>query len=300
MKAETRQSYKERILRVLVHIQGHLDEVMPLDKLARVAHFSPYHFHRIFRGMVGESVKQHVRRLRLERTAHYLKFTEQPVTRIAFDAGYETHESFTRAFREMFDEPPSRFRRIHQALPYPKSPSGVHYVSGGSLDDFSPVRTEGRPLDVHIEAVEPMRVAFTRHIGPYGEVEATWKALMAWAGRRGLLGPGRTALGIVHDDPEVTPPERIRYDACVVVDEGFEGEGDVGLQQVSGGEYAVATHRGHYARLSETYTILCGQWLPGSGRQARWAPALEIYRNSLRDTAPEELLTDIWVPVEPS
>lgn len=66
MKAETRQSYKERILRVLVHIQGHLDEVMPLDKLARVAHFSPYHFHRIFRGMVGESVKQHVRRLRLE------------------------------------------------------------------------------------------------------------------------------------------------------------------------------------------------------------------------------------------
>ena len=69
MKSQTERNYKERILRVLVYIQQHLDETMPLDELARVAYFSPYHFHRVFRGMVGESVKEHVRRLRLGRTA---------------------------------------------------------------------------------------------------------------------------------------------------------------------------------------------------------------------------------------
>jgi len=77
-------------LRVLVHIQQHLDETIELDELAHIAHFSPYHFHRIFRGMVGESLMEHVRRLRLERAAHRLKFTDTSVTNIAFDAGYET------------------------------------------------------------------------------------------------------------------------------------------------------------------------------------------------------------------
>ncbi|HEX4589292.1 MAG TPA: AraC family transcriptional regulator, partial [Gemmataceae bacterium] len=81
MRADTERTYKQRILRVLVHIQQHLDEVLELEDLAGVAHFSPYHFHRVFRGMVGESVMEHVRRLRLERAAHRLKFTDEPVTR---------------------------------------------------------------------------------------------------------------------------------------------------------------------------------------------------------------------------
>ncbi|MFH1417502.1 MAG: AraC family transcriptional regulator, partial [Planctomycetota bacterium] len=123
MKSQTEHDYRQRILRVLVHIQGRLDEAMSLEDLARIAHFSPYHFHRIFRGMVGESVKEHVRRLRLERAAFHLKATDQPVTRIAFDAGYEAHEAFTRAFRAMFGESPSGFRELHRPVAYPASPS---------------------------------------------------------------------------------------------------------------------------------------------------------------------------------
>ena len=85
MRTETLNSYQERMGRVLVHIQNHLDEPMPLDQLAGVACFSPWHFHRIFRGMVGESVKEHVRRLRLERAAQCLKSTERPVCAAASD-----------------------------------------------------------------------------------------------------------------------------------------------------------------------------------------------------------------------
>lgn len=109
MKTKTQQEYEERILRVLIHIQTHLDHALDLAELASLAHFSPYHFHRIFRGMVGEPVKEHIRRLRLERAAFHLKATNQPVTQVAFDAGYETHEAFTRAFRAMFDESAVRF-----------------------------------------------------------------------------------------------------------------------------------------------------------------------------------------------
>src|SRR5437763_4395204 len=117
MRSQTEQAYRERVLRVLVYIQNYLDEALALDELAAVAHFSPYHFHRIFRGMVGESVMEHVRRLRLERVAHRLKSGDQPVTRIAFEAGYEAHEAFTRAFGALFGQSPSQFRAAHREPP---------------------------------------------------------------------------------------------------------------------------------------------------------------------------------------
>jgi AraC family transcriptional regulator len=230
-----------------------------------VAHFSPYHFHRLFRGMVGESVMEHVRRLRLERAAHQLKVTDHPVTRVAFDAGYETHEAFTRAFHSVFDESPSQFREAHRALPFRSVPSDVHFVENGQLYDFRRSQTGGQVMDVRIECVVPMRVAFVRHVGPYNQVGTAWTTLMSWAGLKGLLTHRPTILGIVHDDPEVTPPEKIRYDACLAVDERAKPDGDIGIQEVGGGEFAVTKHLGPYEKLGDTYARLLGEWLPSSG-----------------------------------
>jgi AraC family transcriptional regulator len=299
MRSQTERAYRERLLRVLVHIQTHLDDALALDELAALAHFSPYHFHRIFRGMVGESLMEHVRRLRLERAAYRLKFGDQPVTRIAFEAGYETHEAFTRAFGAMFGQSPSQFRESNRVLPYRQVPSGVHFTPDGRLDDFHPSRSGGPPMDVRIETVPVMRVAFMRHIGPYRQVGRIWERLMAWAGPRGLLGPRTLCIGIGHDDPHVTPPDKVRYDACITVDEHFQPEGEVGVQEVGGGEYAVTTHRGPYEKLTETYAPLCGEWLPASGREPRADPAFEIFRNTPQDTAPEDLRTDIYLPLAP-
>src|SRR5207253_4223259 len=98
----TEQTYRQRILIVQLFIEEHLDEELSLDRLARVAHFSPYHFHRLFRALVGETVTEYVRRLRLESAAVALKTTDKTVLQVALDAGYGTHEAFTRAFRQMF------------------------------------------------------------------------------------------------------------------------------------------------------------------------------------------------------
>jgi AraC family transcriptional regulator len=298
MRPQTERTYQERILRVLVHIQQHLDQALPLEDLARVAFFSPYHFHRIFEGMVGESVKEHTRRLRLERAAFRLKFTDQPITRIAFEAGYEAHESFTRAFRAMFGEAPSQFRENQRALPFTTVPSSIHYAPDGKLDQFHNLQRGDQAMEVRIERIEPMRVAFMRHVGPYLEVGALWGKLMSWAAPRGLLGPQATLIGIGHDDPHVTPADKLRYDACLVVDRHFQPEGDVGVQEIAGGDYAVTRHRGPYEKLGETYARLCGEWLPASGREPRSAPPFEIYRNTPTDTAPADLITDIYMPLE--
>jgi AraC family transcriptional regulator len=282
MRNGTIESYQERVQRVLVHIQNHLDGPLALEELAGVAHFSPYHFHRIFRGMVGESVKEHVRRLRLERAARRLRFSGESVTMIALDSGYQTPESFTRAFEAMFGESPSAFRQNTREFTVP-----------------APERKPGPPLEVRIRRVGPLRLAFFRHVGPYDEGGIAWGKLMTWAGRRGLLGPGMEAVGIVHDDPEITPPETLRYDAALAVDESVQPSGELGIQSLEACEYAVALHRGPYNTLGETYARLAGEWLPASGRELLTAPALEIYHNSPFSTAPEDLLTDIHLPLAP-
>lgn len=104
---------------------------------------------------------------------------------------------------------------------------------------------------------------------------------------------------IGHDDPQITAPEKIRYDACVTVGHDVRAEGEVGVQDVAGGEYAVTVHRGPYEKLHETYARLCGEWLPGSGREPAALPCYEVYLNDPKTTRPEELLTQIHMPLEP-
>jgi len=282
---------------VLVHIQQHLDEALELEELAGLASFSPYHFHRIFKGMVGESVKEHIRRLRLERAAGHLKLGSAPVTRIALDAGYESHEGFTRSFRAVFGVSPSQFR-LSSKHRLTAATSGLHYQDGQAPRDFTSPRLGSRGLEVKIGHREPLRVAFMRHVGPYDEVGETWDKLLPPLGKEGWLGGNALLIGICHDDPEVTPPDRIRYDACVSVDETFAPTGEIGVQVIPGGDHAVTTHFGPYHKLGETYTKLLGQWLPRSGREPRWAPCFEVYLNDPYSTDPEDLLVDIYAPLE--
>src|SRR5215469_15420102 len=156
----TQQTYRQRILRVQLFITEHLDEDLGLDRLARVAHFSPFHFHRVFKALVGEGVSEHVRRLRLERAAGLLKMTDRPVTQVAFEASYGTHEAFTRAFRQMFGVSPSQYRAGQRGAASPSTPD--------LLEEPTMTTTASTP-EVHIRTIQSLRVAFMRHLGPYRE-----------------------------------------------------------------------------------------------------------------------------------
>jgi AraC family transcriptional regulator len=293
----TLRFYKECLLRVMVHIQQNLDEPLAWRKLARLACLSPYHFHHLFTGMTGESLSGHIRRLRMERAATRLKLSSVPIVDIAFEAGYANHESFTRAFHSAFGMSPAKFRRGKKGSAEIRVSSGVHYQKQKHPNDFRCVRSKS--MNVIIKHLQPMRVAFMRHLGPYSEVGHTWDEFMMWLGKDGLLGGGTQFIGICHDDPAVTPSGRIRYDACATVDETFRPQGEIGVQVISGGDYAVMTHFGPYEKLSNSYAKLLGQWLPRSGRRLRAIPCFEVYLNSPENTALADLVTDLHVPLEP-
>lgn len=290
----TWESYQARLNRVLVYMESRLDEPLELQDLAAEACFSPYHFHRIFTGMVGESIAVHLRRLRLERAAHRLAFTEQTVTDIALAAGYERTEAFIRAFGRLFGMPPGEYRRAA------KAGAGVGKAVRPKKGNPARAGKGDAMMDVEIRNVEPMRVAFVRHVGPYEQCGKAWDSLCGWADPRRLLRKETMFIGIGHDDPKVTPPEKVRYDACVTVGPDVEGEGPVGVKDVGGGEYAVAVHKGPYDGLEEAYAWLCGVWAPGAGREIRAEPALEVYLNHPDSTPPEDLLTAIHMPLEPA
>lgn len=299
MRADTRLDYHSRILRVLRHVHAHLDHALSLSDLARIAHFSPYHFHRVFQGMVGESVTELARRLRLERAAHLLRSGDEPVTRIAFGAGYEAHESFTRAFRTLFGVSPSAFRKVGGAVMFKRVPSNIHYQVGGCIEDFTP-RTKGvTAMEVEIKRIAPFRVAYIRHTGPYEKCGPVWERLMAWAGPRNLCGPATRCLGICYDDPACTPPEKIRYDACISVDNKVQPEGEVRVQEIPGGDYAVGLHCGSYDKLKITWKEMYGEWIPASGREPQDTPTFEVYLNCPDDTPADDLRVEIWVPLAP-
>lgn len=154
-------------------------------------------------------------------------------------------------------------------------------------------------MTVAIRQLEQMRVAFMRHDGPYNEVGKTWDRFMMLLGKQGLLGGDAQFIGICHDDPAVTPFDKIRYDACMTVDDRFQPQGEIGVQVLAGGDYAVLTHFGPYEKLGESYAKLLGQWLPRSGRNLRSTPCFEIYLNSPENTDPADLVTDLCAPLEP-
>lgn len=292
----------QRILRALVHLQTHLDDDVSLRELARIAAYSPPHFHRVFRGMVGETVMAHVRRLRLERAAQRLIHTATPLIRVALDAGYDSQEAFTRAFQRAFGSPPGRFRELRRpALP---APSGVHYDEDGVVDGFEPVTEESRNMEITVKTRPQCRALFVRHIGPYDLVGETWEALMEFAALRGLVDGESLMLGSSHDDPAVTPRDKLRYDACLTISrevaDRVQLESPVGLCDLAGGEYAVALHEGPYQNLDVTYSAVFGQWMPTNDREPRDGPCLEHYLNEPGTTEPDDLLTEVWVPLSPA
>ena len=134
--------------------------------------------------------------------------------------------------------------------------------------------------------------------GSYEECDAAWEKLSKFAAEQAWSPSNILRIGIGHDNPEITPADKLRYDACLTVDDRFQATGEIGVQEIPGGEYAVVTHRGPYSNLADTWRHNFREWLPNSGREMRSGPCFEIYVNDPTTTPPDELVTLIHVPLK--
>lgn len=279
MNPEAHAANHELILAVLTHIERHLDAELDRDLLAQVANVSPFHFSRIFKRLLGEGPMEFVRRLRLEQAAARLRFGRDKVLPIALDAGFQSHESFTRAFRSRFGMPPSRYRRIMGKRVRPEM--GTH-----SLAQSASVRVLLQPT---------RRLAYAREVGPYLEVGLrAWQRLFEWATPLGLMHEASEFIGRCHDDPEVTPIHRIRYDAAIPVPAEVEPSRGIGLQDLPGGRYAQLRYVGPMEREGEGWYRLLS-WLADHGHRVDTTTYFEIYRRPMLPNLPAEMVSDLYV-----
>ncbi len=275
------QDYEARIRRVLDHMHDNPEGDLSLDRLADVAAMSRFHWHRVFRAMTGETCAQAARRIRMSRAAGLLVQTKRPVSEIASRSGYANVRSFGRAFAESFGETPAAFRARGEL----RAPQQI--LHKGELPMF-PVETETHPA---------RRVAAVPHRGPYPEISRAFAALGTILHSRGLVGEARGMVAIFYDDPSAVAKAELRSHAGVVVGDHVSLPDPLEEVRLPAGRHAVMHFRGPYAGLPAAYDTLYGSWLPSSGEEPADAPPFEIYHNTPMDTAPEDLRTDICIPL---
>ena len=295
-------SYQERMRRVLRLIELRLDDPPGLDELAKTACFSRYHFHRLFTAATGESVSAYIRRLRLQRAAWRLSYSDMPVTELALEAGYDRLEVFSRAFRAFSGMTHSIYRRSGGA-PACSLRSG----RGGCL--FYHSNPEVPPVEIKITPWPPVIAASMRHVGSYHACGPLYGELCAAVASHGLMHEKTLAIGISYDDPDITPEDKCRMDVCLSLPEGLTESSPelaglledkrITLQKIGGAkEYASIQVKGPYSLLHPAYRSFFGEWPPGSGREPDDMPGFEVYHHRPETTAPEDPLTEIPIPLK--
>lgn len=317
------EGYISRINRVMDYIEENIDEHFSLERLAHVANFSPFYFHRIFKAMVGETLNDFIKRIRIEKSASKLIYNpKKSITDIAYDCGFSSSAAFARSFREAFHMTPSQWRSNRSGLDgkirqIKNNINQSHNNKGKDFDiSFYYIDVNNQNLkwrikmkdkkQVHVEVKEmpELNVAYVRYIGPYkGDsklFEGLFNKLMTWAGPRGLIQfPDTLLLTVYHDDPKVTDESKLRTSICMTIPKNTPVEGEVGQMQVPGGKFAVARFELAEDEYEEAWNNVFGKWLPESGYQPDDRLCYEFYHNNPKEHPENKCIVDICIPVKP-
>jgi len=271
--------YIGRINRAVTHVQQNLGESLQLDDLARVAAFSPFHFHRIFKAMIGETLNSFVKRVRLERALYLLTHRNgATLTDIALACGFASSSEFSRSFRKHYGVAPRHFdleafrkaqrQAMQDALTAPEERYLLTRLPDGENPDGFVARILKRPA---------RRVAYIMVQRPFelGRVPAAAERLVAWAKARNL--EGGQWLGYMWEEPEIVALDRCHYFVAVEVPAGIQREGEVGVTDFAAMTLASIDIAGPIDLEQRAIDWLYATWLPSSGYVPDHQPAFEAW-----------------------
>ena len=284
----THQEYFKAINRAVDFINEHLNEPVNLYDLASVANISGFHFHRLFKAMLGESPGEYIQRLRLEKAAFKLQTTRQTILEIAEQTGYQTPQALSKAFKKRFGVAPSAFRvqSSHSLYSSPSSP---------------PIET---PAFIHISPeirkIQSKQVFTVRVVNPFenpGAFIRAWQKLIRFAGVSGIPDNEHEYFTLSRDISTITQPNLYRQYVCVTARPDKKPKGEFGKQTIAGGLYAVFTYKGAYTNLDRLYCYIYRNWIPNSQYELRDNAFFEKFLNSPDVVKQDDLLTEVYIPV---
>lgn len=278
------QDYSDRLNRVLDYLYAHLEEDLSFDQLAEVACLSPYHWSRIYSAMRGETIVATIRRLRLQRAADQLANSDLDLTTVTARAGYNSSDTFGRAFKDAFGVSPAAYR---------ENGSHAAFKAANAAND-------ARTFPVTVEGLPARRCAGIDHTGSYMAIDHAMGRLFAELGARNALPAQPEMIGVFFDDPDLGPEDQLRSRACLPVADSVTITATLVETALRGGLYARLSYTGPYADMRSAYRWLLGTWLPASGYEPDDAPIFEAYLNDPREVPQSQLRTDIHLPLKPA
>ncbi len=294
-----KSNYVERVNRAIDHITNNLASPLKLEDVAKVACFSPHHFHRIFRGVMGETLATFVKRVRLERAVHLLSHRKgDTLTQIALACGFSSSSEFSRSFRAHYGVPPrvfdvEHFRRSRreEGLGTLKPPGQSHHLQrlpkGDNPDGF----------EVRLRSLPGRRVAYIRVLRPYeGDgVTAAFARLESWAEPRGLAD-GQW-LGYQWDDPEIVALDKCRYDVGVEIPDSVEVGDGISTTRLPPMLVAELDIVGGVELELRALDWLFTTWLPTSGYAPDDQPGFEAFNGRPFEHGHEHFELRLQLPV---
>ena len=282
-KKTTREEYQKCVNAVVDYINLHLGEEIDLKSLAKISHFSPFYFHRIMKAFLGEPVGTFIVRTRTETAARLLRYTDLPIADIAYRIGYSSSSSLSKVFKQFYGISPLEYRNNKNFVIM--KPAIIH---------------SELKLKREIKELPVRNVIYIRLFGDYklNDYCGTWMRLQQFVQEEKLPMGEVMPYCIFHDDPKVTPIEKLRTDVCMVMPAAVTPKGNIGFKQLPAGRYAIFLYKGSYEHLQSVYDTIYGKYIPEMECTFRDEASAERYLNHPADTAPDELLTEIYIPIE--
>ena len=282
MKNITYNDYVQRINKVVAYINNHLDETLDLKTLANEAALSDFHFHRIFKALKGEAIGGYITRLRLEATARLLRYTALTIEEIAFNIGYETPASLSKAFKKQYGISPTEYR----------TNKDTYIMKKEIINPDLALKTP------KIVTLEPKNLIYVALTGAYGSLDygKAYEQLWAVIKAQKLFTKGIESICISYDDPKITEGSLQRSDVCLAIHKPATPQEEVSCKTLAGGKYTVFFYQGSYENLSQVYDTAV-RWVIDHEYTLREEPFFEKYLNDARRTPKEKLKTEIYIPI---
>ncbi|MEM0895465.1 MAG: AraC family transcriptional regulator [Verrucomicrobiota bacterium] len=239
-REKTKASRRAQVMRAVREIESRIAEPLEVGKLATIAGMSKFHFQRAFRAVVGETVNQHIGRLRAERAASFLKYSSWQVGDIALACGFKTQSSFGRCFRKIYGMSPQEFRKAEGTVPFLRG-----YVR--SRPGLELAQNSVPQPTVRIKDWPELRAICLRYYGPLDGGFQPWRELLAWAKKELPTLESSRFFGIWFDD-WTGHEEHYRYECAIVTPNKLTKNPPepFHLRIIPGGRTAVAEAQGRW------------------------------------------------------
>lgn len=280
-----------RYKKLLSYIDDHLKEGINIQKVEEISHYSYRNINRIFTAINGETIGKYIKRLRLEKGAQYLRYSEMGVSEIAYEVGFEERAAFNKAFKNKYGCSPSTFRASGE--------SARERIQQSLLADEGADR---QPLLFETEYLPEFEYIFLEYRGDYNDhlaMEQCWEQLFRYGIEHQLVSDDSILMTEIIDDPEISDSIHSRHNFAILLEKSltFEPQELFRTKTHKRQKYAKFTHQGTQESCFEYYNEIYAFWMSDVELEPIDLPMLEFYPNFEEGLPPEKLITEIYIPV---